>query len=378
MKKFTALAFLFSMSLQLTFDLGNPDTPEGRKLKEFATYLPEVVTKVEALAAAAGAKITTKAAGIDKPNPAQAYTTALENGASIVYTATKAGDANSGVKVEFKNEIEKATLEVENVDINAEKEAEQLKTKYVDPFVHDSKQILAENQIAPIVKKAIESNGRFDVKEEGGVFNLTDKEAKDESSKLAFIVKLNMAGASKVPEVEIHSSYFTSSFLVNIKTEAYISGELNKTLNNALKHARRMQAFNTSNREQITHNFKCDKVKEAFDTIMSEMGWPASQGSAGEDASDGAADIGNGHTVGFKCALDGSFLKVTSGFANDAAALNLDSEEEAPNLFHQGFVTESLYDLTPVAESLFEEVAEYSRRALGHLQPDEQTQIFAN
>lgn len=374
MMKFTALALLFSMSLQLTFDLGNPEPAPERKLKEFVAYLPEIVAKVESLATAAGAKITTKAAGVDKPNPAQTYTTALENNASISYSAVKQNDANSGVKIEFKNDIEKGILELENV--NVEEESDFIKTKYVDPFVKDSGQILADAAIAGAVKAAITANGNFDVAEEAGLFKLTDKGAQDETSKLAFIVKLNMAGASKVPEVEIHSSYFTSSFLVNIKTATYINGELNKTLNNALKHARRMQAFNTSNRDQITHNFKCDKVSEAFDAVCRDFGWQAAP-SGGEDASEGTVDIGGGDTVGFKCVLDGDFLKVTAGFSNQDTPLDLNSEAEAPNLFHQGFVTQSLYDLTPVAESLFEEVAEYSRRALGHLQPDEQTQIFA-
>jgi hypothetical protein len=373
MKKFTVLAMLFSLSLQLTFDLGNPDNTPERKLKEFVAYLPEIVAKVEALATASGAKVKAKAAGVDKPNPAQTYTTALENNASIIYSAVKPNDANSGVKIEFKNDIEKGILELENV--NVEEESDFIKTKYVDPFVKDSQQIIADDQIAATVKAAIDTNGKFEVTEDKGIFKLTDKEG-EADSKLAFIVKLNLAGASKVPEVEIHSSYFTSSFLVNIKTATYITGELNKTLDNALKHARRMQAFNTSNRDQITHNFKCDKVSEAFDAICKDFGWSAAP-SGGEDASDGTADIGGGDTIGFKCVLDGDFLKVTAGFSNQATPLDLSSEAEAPNLFHQGFVTQSLYDLSPVAESLFEEVAEYSRRALGHLQPDEQTQIFS-
>jgi hypothetical protein len=75
---------------------------------------------------------------------------------------------------------------------------------------------------------------------------------------------------------------------------------------------------------------------------------------------------------------DNDFLKVTAGFINQGGDLQLDSAEAKPNIFHQGFVVQSLYDLVLVAQSFFEEVAEYAKRALGHLEPNEQTQIFAD
>ena len=366
MKHLFILSLLFALSNQLTFDIGNTQQKPERQLKEFKTYLPEIVAKIESLA---GAEVQTPAKPGAEATDAQEYKTVLKSKAVISYAAVSKGDANSGVKITFQNDIEKGVLELENVDVEAE--SKFIEDKYVKPFVGDSKQILGDEQITATVEKAIKESGSFDVANEAGLFKLTEKGQPDESKKLSFIVKINMAGG-KTPEVEIHSSYFTSSFLVNIKTEAYINGELKKTLLNALKHAKRMQAFNTSNRDQITHNFKCEDVGEAFSAVC-EGAVPSNT----EAGSGGTCKLENDQ-VSFQCVQDADFLKVTAGFSSAGQTIDLNTTDPKPNLFHQGFVTQSLYDLKPVAESLFEEVVEYARRALGHLNPSEQTKIFSD
>ena len=371
MKPFLSLFFfltLANITTQLTFDLGTPSQsqqPKQRQLQEFATYLPKIVDKVESFIPKP--EIAKAAAPGESAKDGQTYTTTLKSNASISYSAVTRGDVNSGVKIEFKNEIESGVLELENVDVDAE--SAFIKEKYVDKFLKDSGQIIPDDKVAAEVKAAIEANGNFAVAEEAGLYKLTDKNEKDASKQLSFIVKLNPGAGGKTPEVEIHSSYFTSSFLVNIKTKTYIQGELNKTLNNALSHAKRMQRFNTSNRDQITHKFECSNAGTAFTEICKGAN------VGGDDVVKGTCALKE-DKVEFKCEQDGDFLKVTAGFASGADEVPLDSEEAKPNLFHQGFVTQSLYDLTPVAESFFEEVVEYARRALGHLEPSEQTKIF--
>lgn len=376
MKTILSLIFLFTLSSQITIDKGTSSSPQ-RSLKEFVTYLPEVVTLVEGLIADSGGAIGTKVQIGNQVKPTEKYTTTLNNGATVSYTAAKKEDTNSAVMIEFKNEIEKGVLELENVDLESEKAF--ITDKYVKPFINDSNQILPDAKIQETVKKAITGNPHFEMKEEAGVFKLTEKDETDETKKLAFIVKVIPGGGGKTSEVEIHSSYFTSSFLVNIKTEIYIMKELEKTLENALIHAKRMQNFNTSDRDQITHEFNCEMVLEAFQTISGKFGAADPTAHFEDNQSSGEAPFDNGDRVQFQCLADGPFLKVDAGFAKkDIGEINLGAQEYQPNIFHQGFIISSLYDLIPVAESFFEEVYQYAKKALGLLQPSDQTPIFSD
>ena len=280
--------------------------------------------------------------------------------------------------IEFENQLEKAVLQLNNINLT-NKESDDyvsIRDNYVRAFLESSDKIIEDDKdLESTILEILES-----LNVEGLAFNKAlkeftevmpetpdteDAETHNDANKNKQIV-LVYEIKHKTKEVQLHSNYFTSSFIVNIRTREYLEAELNKLVRDAYKHAKRMVRFNTSNQESITHNLECSDVKEAFLAVNAEFGLVKNtEETPNGDSTD--FNVEGGHTIGYKCGgVD--FIEVEVQYQRGS-----ESEEGAspePKKFIQGFMKSSLYDLRPVLESFFDDIFLHAARAFGIPEPN--------
>lgn len=304
-------------------------------------------------------------------------TTLYINGDRTAYikisTTNKEGKEHT---INFDNRLEKALLQLSNIDLSNESSDDYLsiKEKYVTAFVKSSEAIIdndktLESTIYEIAADLAIPNltynpelNEFKESSASAVSNSPDSAQDNSKNQVVLVVEFKDKPNF---EVILHSNYFSSSFFVNIRTRAYLESELKKLVNEAYKHAKRMIRFNTSNQESITHNIDCKSVKTALLKINEGFNLVTDNDPAG-DGKSVTYTVGDGHSLGYDC-LDGDFVSVSAWYQRKKD--NAESEASAKKEFLQGFMKSSLYDLTPVIESFFDDIFLHAIRAFGIPEP---------
>ena len=374
MKRFVGILLLsiyWTGSSALLLDRGSVETPksEERSLESEQNYMQIVKDMIEDVSSN---NLVEEDAGSSK-------TLYLDNSKKAFIKVTTPQD-NKEVTLSFENELEKALLQLNNIDLSNKESDDYLniKNKYVKAFVDGSKEIIESDE-------ALEST-IYDIsksmKVEGLVFNEQLKEFAEESvgeanpeddqdvqkngaSKKRIVLVYEIKTGTNY-EVILHSTYFSSSFFVNIKTRAYLEKELYKLVTDAYKHAKRMVRFNTSNQDSISHTIDCESVKAALTAVNEEFKLITdTEGSVSDNTVTYA--VKDGHSISYTC-NEGDFISVDVQYQRQSA--DGQSEAPEPKVFLQGFMKSSLYDLKPVIESFFDDIFLHAARAFGFPEPN--------
>lgn len=314
----------------------------------------------------------------------------VEGNASIIYldgskTAfikVSTEDEEKQVTVEFQNSLEKALLQLNNIDLSNDSSDDfiNVRDKYVLEFAQSSSRIINSDdeleQSVYEISNELQFDGlqynnelkTFTEKDQGGIDNAGDDAASPaDSSKRTdiLVLRFEIKKDSKF-EVILHSNYFSSSIFVNIRTKEYMHTELQKLIADAYKHAKRMVRFNTSNKDSISHTLECSNVLAALKEVDTEFKVLQEEGKVAEDPNTTTYTTVGGHSLQVKCIDSSDFIGVEAQYQRKAAD---GAEAPLPKVFVQGFMKSSLYDLVPVVQSFFDDMLLHAIRAFGLPEP---------
>jgi hypothetical protein len=261
------------------------------------------------------------------------------------------------------NPIDKSNLILNNIDINEEKNF--LQEKYLTPFFKHLNQILNKSEILELIKKVISEteteNIEKEIKNEEGIVNVILKQKiKNHMQKdvLSITIEDN--------QVLFITTYFESSFTINIPTSSFISYEIKNMFKTFLNHFQRMKKFSfNDNNEPIS----CDVVLNGFEKMQNHPSYVFEKLKEGDRRysfvfkREGKSFPQNDVVMSFSC----EEVNETDSFL---VRVKLCNENES-SFVEQSFLKNSLYDLVPVIESFWEEVFDRAVKIYAvHTEPD--------
>lgn len=288
------------------------------------------------------------------PNKCDAYNPKDEI-TRIQVCVKSSSDTDNSINLEFRNPNNKFELSFSN--INIQDEASDIK---IDPYVDEFIKSLNDLVFDPALKKTSIQKGITDGAAAAGA---SDVRVDDSKITFKYQDKENVINYSiKGDMLEFSTDFFQDSIDLNIPLKKFIEFETKKLVADVIEHLHLMQQFALSDGETAAQSIKtlsCESIM-ANANIIPKFTEKLSKDAIQVTVSGTSVSIQkDGKAVDVGCTLitvgDFSLVELKADFKSVSSQINPVT---------QTFLTKSLYNLLPVVQSFFNDLATFITRIL--------------